>query len=89
MPYLDNYWSVSFGPKCDPPPVFNVLHLHKYFDNLSNFISHAIPNFQKCRSLIMATLVTCGLDYTMTCIDQEQTGQECAAQKHVADGEMS
>jgi hypothetical protein len=46
MPYLDNYWSVSFGPKCDPP-VFDVLHLPKYFGNLSNFISHAIPTFPK------------------------------------------
>jgi hypothetical protein len=88
VPYLDNYWSVSFSPKSDPP-VFDVRHLHKYFDNLSNFISHAISNFQERRSLTMATLVTCGLDYTMTCINQEQTGQECAVQKHVADGEMS
>ena len=55
MPYLDNYWSFSFGPKCDPP-VFGVLHLPKYFGNLSNFISHAIPNFQKHRSLTVATL---------------------------------
>ena len=46
MPYLDNYWSDSFGPKCDPP-VFGVLHLPKYFGNLSNFISHTIPKFQK------------------------------------------
>jgi hypothetical protein len=30
VPYLDNYWSDSFGPKCDPP-VFGVLHLPKYF----------------------------------------------------------
>ena len=57
MPYLDNYWSDSFGPKCDPP-VFGVLHLPKYFGNLSNFTSHAIPNFQKCRSLTVATLIT-------------------------------
>jgi hypothetical protein len=55
VPYLDNYWSVSFGPKCDPL-VFDGLHLDKYFDNLSNFISHTIPNFQKHRSLTMATL---------------------------------
>jgi hypothetical protein len=46
VPYLDNYWSDSFGPKCDPP-VFGVLHFPKYFGNLSNFISHAIPKFQK------------------------------------------
>ena len=46
MPYLDNYWSNSFGPKCDPL-VFGVLHLPKYFGNLSNFISHVIPKFQK------------------------------------------
>jgi hypothetical protein len=46
VPYRDNYWSNSFGPKCDPP-VFGVLHLPKYFGNLSNFISHAIPKFQK------------------------------------------
>ena len=46
MLYPDNYWSDSFGPKCDSP-VFGVLHLPKYFGNLSNFISHAIPKFQK------------------------------------------
>jgi hypothetical protein len=46
VPYLDNYWSDSFGPKCDHP-VFGVLHLSKYFGNLSNFISHATPKFQK------------------------------------------
>jgi hypothetical protein len=46
VPYLDNYWSDSFGPKCDLP-VFGVFHLPKYFGNLSNFISHAIPKFQK------------------------------------------
>jgi hypothetical protein len=46
VPYLDNYWSVSFGPKCDPP-VFDVLHLPKYFGNLSNFNSYAIPKIPK------------------------------------------
>jgi hypothetical protein len=56
VPHLDNYWSDSFSPKCDPP-AFGVLHLPKYFGNLSNFISHAIPNFQKRRSLTMATLL--------------------------------
>jgi hypothetical protein len=56
VPYLDNYWSDSFSPKYDPP-VFEVLHLPKYFGNLSNFISHAIPNFQTRWSLTMATLV--------------------------------
>jgi hypothetical protein len=54
--YLDNYWSVSFSPKCDPL-VFGVFHFHKYFGNLPNFISHAIPNFQKHRSLTVATLL--------------------------------
>jgi hypothetical protein len=46
VPYLDNYWSDSFGPKYDPP-VFGVLHFPKYSGNLSNFISHASPKFQK------------------------------------------
>ena len=53
MPYLDNYWSDSFGPKCDPP-VFGALHLPKYFGNLSNFISRAIPKFQK------TSVINCG-----------------------------
>jgi hypothetical protein len=33
-----------------------VLHFHKYVGNLPNFISHTIPNFQKRRSLTVATL---------------------------------
>jgi len=56
VPYLDNYWSDSFGPKYDPS-VFGVLQLLEYFANfLIFFTSHAISNFQKCQSLAMATL---------------------------------
>jgi hypothetical protein len=55
VPYLDNYRSDSFGPK-DDPSVFGVLQLLKYFANFPIFISHAISNFQKHRSLTMATL---------------------------------
>ena len=64
MPYLDNYWSNSFGPKCDPL-VFKVPHLPIYFGNLIFFISHTISNFQKCWSLTMTTLtlVTSNFDY--------------------------
>ena len=39
------------------PPGFWVLHLPKYFGNLWNFISRAIPNFQQCRSSTVATLI--------------------------------
>jgi hypothetical protein len=35
-----------------------VLHLPKYYGNLIIFISHAISNFQKCRSLTVVTLCT-------------------------------
>jgi len=55
VPYLDTYWSNSFSPKYDPS-VFGVLQLHEYFSNYPIFISHAISNFQKCRSLAVATL---------------------------------
>ena len=63
MPYFDNYWSDSFGPKCDLP-VFGVLHPPKYFGNFSNFISHDISNFQKHRSLTVATLPQ-GVDFPL------------------------
>jgi hypothetical protein len=62
VPYLDNYWSNSFSPKCDPL-VFGVFHLPKYFGNLSNFISHAIPKFPKT-SVIDCGNTTCGWKFS-------------------------
>jgi len=55
VPYLNNYWSDSFGPKYDPS-VFGVLQLLEYSVVCAIFISHAISNVQKRRSLAVATL---------------------------------
>jgi hypothetical protein len=50
------------------PPGFGVLHLPKYFGNLSNFISHAIPKFQK------TSVINCG--NTITTLGEQLQGSQ-------------
>jgi len=54
------------------PPIFEVLHLPKYFGNLSIFTSHTIENFQKYWLLTMATLTpTTSLYYSESSFHSE------------------